>query len=409
MPVLAVGLSHHQVATDDLTQFTACAEQASVSLRASHGINGLIMLATCNRCELYIDAENFHQTVRLTRDLLTEAGAGDLVQVIDVYGLRNAVRHLFEVACGLDSMVVGESEIAGQVRSALQSHTQQASPALHRLFQMSLGTSKSIANATALGAMGRSVASIALDLVETRHGDLAGRQALLVGTGAYAGVVTADLLRRGAQVSVYSSSGRATAFARSHPVSPVTEDRLPSALADAQVLVACSGRGRRTHRITARQVADARGGLDELLPVVDLALGRDVSPELASTPGIDLIDLDVVGDHAPTDHVASLEHASELIDEAVENYLRAERARLADPAILAVRAYVNRIVDQELGAAAAHTSGEQDAAVRRSVRRVANALLHQPTVRAAASAQNGDLGEFTSALEKVFGIEVDNQ
>lgn len=409
MPVLSIGLSHHQAATDDLTLFTASAEEASASLRTAHGVRGLITLSTCNRCELYIDAENFHQTIRLTRDLLVKAGAGDLVQVMDVQGVRNAVRHLFEVSCGLDSMVVGESEIAGQVRSALQANAQQASPALHRLFQMALTTSKSVANATALGAMGRSVASTALDLVETRHGELAGRQALLVGTGAYAGVVTADLLRRGAQVSVYSSSGRAAAFAQTHPVSPVPEERLHDALAGTQLLVACSGRGRRASRITTRQVTAARDRMTGLLPVVDLALGRDVSPELAATPGIDLIDLDVVGKHAPTDHVVHIERARELIDEAVAGYLKAERARLADPAILAVRTYVNQIVEEELGSLASHASDEQTSAVQRSLRRVANALLHQPTVRAAESAQNGDLGEFTSALEKVFGIEVDDR
>jgi len=304
-------------------------------------------------------------------------------------------------------MVVGESEIAGQVRSSLQAYSEQAGPALHRLFRMALGTSKSIANATALGAMGRSVASVALDLVETRHGHLAGRRALLVGTGAYAGVVTADLIRRGAQVFVYSSSGRATAFAQTHPVNPVGDDRLPDALALAQVLVACSGRGRRANRITARQVSDARAASVGPLPVVDLALARDVSPELAMTPGIDLIDLDVVGEHAPTDHVESLHRARELIDEAVDDYLRTERARLADPAILAVRAYVNQIVAHEIDSVTAHGSPDEAAAVRRSLRRVANAVLHQPTVRAAAAAQDGDLGEFTSALERVFGIEVD--
>lgn len=173
------------------------------------------------------------------------------------------------------------------------------------------------------------------------------------------------------------------------------------------MLVACSGRGRRANRITARQVSDARAASVGPLPVVDLALARDVSPELAMTPGIDLIDLDVVGEHAPTDHVESLHRARELIDEAVDDYLRTERARLADPAILAVRAYVNQIVAHEIDSVTAHGSSDEAAAVRRSLRRVANAVLHQPTVRAAAAAQDGDLGEFTSALERVFGIEVD--
>lgn len=409
MPVLAIGLSHHQVSSDALTQFTAAAERAGEQLREAHGVHGLITLATCNRCELFVDSENFHQTVRLARDLLGKAGVPDLAPITDVYGLRNAVRHLFEVACGLDSMVVGEAEIAGQVRKALRRSSDQASPPLHRLFQMALGTSKQVANATMLGAMGRSVASVALDLAESRHGALRGKQALLIGTGAYAGVVTADLLRRGAEVSVYSSSGRAAAFATTHPVTPLTDAEFPAALGTTQALIACSGRGRTAYHLTSRQLTEARGEAAELLPVVDLALGRDVSPELATTPGIDLIDLDVVSQYRPNDHVESLERARKLIDVAVENYLQAERTRLADPAIVAVRSYVNQIVAQELGDVTAHNSPEQTALVARSLRRVANTLLHQPSVRAQESARIGELGDFMSALEEVFGIEVTGQ
>lgn len=404
VPVLAIGVSHHQASVDALTQFTACAQRVAPALREQNGVHGLIVLSTCNRCELYLDADSFHDTVHAARKLLADEGAGEVLEAMDTFASRNAVEHLFQVACGLHSMVVGESEVVGQVRSALSNANQQASPALHRLFQMALATSKLISASTNLGALGRSVASVALDLVESRHGSLSGRPALLIGTGSYAGVVTADLVRRGSEVSVYSSSGRAAAFARTHPVTPLDSRKLPTALARAGAVVACSGTGVQT--LTASQVAEARVGVFGLLPVVDLALGRDVDPELAITPGIDLIDLDVVGAHSSREQTDSLIRAQELVSQAVESYLGAERGRLADPAVTAMRAHVNDIINRELDSVAAQASPEVTAAVTRSLRRVGNSLLHTPSLRAAELARNGELDDYAHALETLFGIEI---
>lgn len=406
MPVFAAGLSHHHVSANDLTHFTSCAEKVAEQLCSSHGIHGLITLATCNRCELYIDAEDFHQNVRLLRDLFTEAGAGNLAPIMDIYGMRHAIQHLFEVSCGLDSMVIGESEIAGQVKKALNASSQHQSPALHRLFQMALSTSKSVAGATSLDAMGRSVASVSIDLAEKQHGDLLGKEALIVGTGAYAGVVTADLIRRGAHVSVYSSSGRAKSFARTHPVTPIFDSQLASTLHQADILIACSGRLRGSYQITSKQVQEARRDSTGILTIIDLALGRDVSPDLARVPGIHLIDLDVVGQHTPKDHVESIAHAEQMIQLSVEGYLENERARMADPAILAIRSYIEEAFDHEMKIAATHNPPEQTEAIKRSLRRLTNALLHAPTVLARQAAATGDLEEFLSALKKVSGIEV---
>lgn len=405
MPVLAVGLSHHQATADELTAFTACAEQAAAELRAHPSVHGLVLLATCNRCEIYLEADRFHEAVRLTKQALARAGASSVqLELLDTYAARSAVEHLFQVACGLDSMVVGEAEIVGQVRAALAASNGQASAALHRCFQLALATSKLVTNATELGALGRSVASVGLDLVESKHGHLAGRRALLIGTGSYAGVVTADLIRRGATIEVHSASGRAAAFARTHPVSPVAAGELATALARAQVVIACSGNG--TPAFTGPELSAARAGIFGMLPVVDLALGRDISPDLAALPGVDLIDLDQIGAHAPSNRTHQLTEAHRLVSQAVDSYLDVERRRTADPAVTAIRTHVNEIIASELDSVNLQQSPEVAEAVSRSLHRVANALLHTPSQRAAESAGAGELDDYTRALNLVFGIEV---
>ncbi|MGI5950296.1 MAG: glutamyl-tRNA reductase [Brooklawnia sp.] len=407
MPVIAIGVSHHQASTDDLARFTAAAEQVAAQLRGLPSVDGVLVLATCNRCELYVDTQRMHQTVRTARSLLVEAGADDLLGLLDVFIEAEAVAHLLRVACGLDSMVVGEVEIAGQVRKVLASANEHgSSPALHRLFQMALTTSKRVANHTVLSGLGRSIASVALDLAEQRYGRLNGATALLLGTGSYAGTVTADLTRRGAHVQVHSSSGRAQAFADRHPaVTPVTTKDLPRTIAKAAILVSCSGTGTRTLR--AEDVTNARQGVFGVLPIVDLAVSRDLDPQLANSRGIDLIDLDVVGANSPPQQADELSRAHALVNQGVDDYLEGERSRAADPAVTAIRSHVDELISRELGHVKAHYSAETAEVVQRSLRRMANKLLHAPSQRAADFARNGELVAYVEALHTVFGIEVD--
>lgn len=405
MSVLAVGVSHHQATADQLTRFTACASQVAGLLVDEPGVSGLIELATCNRYELYIDTDRFHTTMRATKQLLRAQGAGDLVGLIDPLAARNAAEHLIRVTCGLESMVVGEPEIVGQVRAALGADSGRVSPPLRRLFQLALTTSKQISAHTPLGALGRSMASVAIDLVEQRHGPINGRRALLLGTGSYAGAVTAELIARGARVGVHSASGRAASFAASHPVEVVSDADLCAALTRAALVVSCSGRGVPT--LTGEQLLAARSPEQARLPIVDLALTRDIDPALAHLVAIDLIDLDEVGRHAPPEQAKTLAAANDLVQQAVEHYLDSERERQADPAVRAMREHVNRIVDKEIDAVATRADPEVAAAVARSLRRVAGVLLHTPSLRAAELARGGDPDEVSRAIELVFGLQVE--
>src|SRR5690606_21957402 len=215
-------------------------------------------------------------------------------------------RHLFAVASGLDSMVVGEREVAGQVRRALRAARADGttSSALERLFQAASGTARAVGSRTGLAGRGRSVVGVALDLAgaELEPG-LAHSRALLVGTGSYAGAAVSALRSRGVtSIAVYSPSGRAEGFAAARGLTPSPGDGLVRAMAEAEVVVCCSGT--RGPAIDAAMVREARhetapSGRARPLVLVDLALRHDVAPDVADVPGVRLIDLAVVQQHAP--------------------------------------------------------------------------------------------------------------
>lgn len=384
VPVTSVGVNHNLVALDELARLSVASEKILARLDRAD-VPGRILLNTCNRFELYAETETFHGGLELILATVREALAPadrHLVDQFEVYAADAAVQHLLEVASGLDSMVVGEAEIIGQVRGALAEAGPRARAALHRLFDAALTTAKAVASESGLGEAGRSLAQVGLDLVEARHFPLAGRRVLLIGTGSYARVVIAALLRRGCtELSVYSPSGRAEQFATSHDVRPVAEDELDAAL------------------------AATRAGAP-LLPVLDLSLSGDVAADADKLANVDLIDLDEVGAAAPAAQTAAVLRARDLVNRGVETYLHLEQGRQASPAVTAIRAHVTQFIEREIESANRRYDAETAAAVAHSLRRVSNALLHTPSLRAAELARTGGLDDYSHALQTLFGIEI---
>jgi glutamyl-tRNA reductase len=411
VPIIHLGVSHRSIGSGELATLGALGRDLPTLLMAAPpAIRGVILLATCNRFELYVDATEFHPAVESVRALilsLTQPALPEVDPALVVHVGEGAVEHLFLVASGLDSVVVGEREIAGQVRLALAEHDATASPALRRLFQAALTTSKAVASSTMLGASGRSLAGVGLDLLADRFFPLEGRRVLLQGTGAYAGVVLAELLRRGVdEILVYSGTGRADAFAASHsPATPVRPEDLQEALAWADAVVCCSGTGSQT--LTADTLADARIGRTAPLPVLDLAMAGDVAPEVSLLPQVVVIDLDEVSRNAPAEQADAVAAAMELVRSGVATFSHVEGGRRADPAVTAIRSYVAAIIEAEIVAAERRHTPETADAVARSLRRVSNALLHTPSIRAAELARTGDLEDYRNALHTLFGIDVE--
>ena len=412
VPLTALGISHHLVSLNDLAELSRVAEQVTTALDADPALAGRVVLSTCNRFEVYFEAESFHGPLEAVlgavRGALPAAAAG-IVDQFEIYPGQAAVQHLLEVAAGLDAMVIGEAEIIGQVREALAAAGSSAGATLTRLFHAALTTAKAVTAETGLGAAGRSIVTVGLELVEQRHFPLAGRSALLVGTGSYARVVTAALVRRGCpNVTVYSPTGRAEQFAATHPVQPVPEDGLAAAIAATDLLVACSGGAPTTGSLIGTGLlAAARAEAVAVLPVLDLSLTGDVDPGAATLLGVDLIDLEEIGAHAPAEQAAAVLAARDLVARGVDTYLHLEQGRAATPAVTAMRAHVSQFIEREIESANRRYDAQTAAAVARSLRRVSNALLHTPSLRAAELARSGELADYSHALQTLFGIEIE--
>ncbi|MFM8155438.1 MAG: glutamyl-tRNA reductase, partial [Actinomycetes bacterium] len=272
MVLVLVGASHHDASLEEIERLSHAGTSLASILARHEGVNGALVLSTCNRFEVYLDLDRFHEAVDLTtREISDQTGIAheEVVESMRVTMGTSVAQHLFSVASGLESMVVGEDEVAGQVKSALAAAqvAETTSPTLERMMQRALATSKAVTNMTGLGAAGRSIVTVGLDVAEERHGSLAGRSALVLGTGSYARVVTSALAKRGVEeIYVYSSSGRAAKFATSHGVVPVTDDELAQVIARVDVVAACSGA---PHHIIDGALIDARGSRESVLPVID--------------------------------------------------------------------------------------------------------------------------------------------
>jgi glutamyl-tRNA reductase len=217
--------------------------------------------------------------------------------------------------------------------------------------------------------------------------------------------VTSALAKRGvSEVFVYSSSGRATKFANSHDISPVLDDQLAEVVAQVDLVAACSGA---PHHIIDNALIDSRSSASRVLPIIDLALSPDVAPEARNRAEVDVIDLEVIRVYAPREHSSAVLEAQEIVRGAVECFERAETGRAADPAVVAMRAYVSSIINEEIDRTRGRLGDETADEVARSLHRVSNALLHTPSVRAQELARTGDIDDYRKAMHTLFGIDFD--
>ena len=397
----------------------ALVEQLSVGSEAlgqavvvAPAVAGAVVLPTCNRFEIYVDAVD----VASARSAVVEAlaltsplAAVDIDDALETFEGDDAVRHLLSVATGLESMVVGEREISGQVRRAhadarAGSHL---SSQLDRLFQSALRTSRMVASSTGLGTSGRSVVSVALDLADATV-TWEGARVLVIGTGALADAAVGAMQGRGAYVAgVYSTSGRAEEFARVHSIEPLEAAALASAVRVADVVFACSGGEGLV--LTAQAVREARVGVDSDLTVIDLALERDVDFEVRDVAGVHVVDLVTVGAQAPEESVTAIEAARAIVAHAVARF--DDHSRTLDPAVVALREHVFGLLEREVArlrpatGASAESLAKAEAA-EQALRHFAKTLLHLPTVRAREHAASGETERYLEAVRALYGIDV---
>lgn len=421
MVLLALSASHHDLDLDVLEQLSSGARSVGPTAVADSCLDGCVVLATCNRFELYLDAVDGREDVAAKAAVDAVATATGLPADDVAHALRPrtgmfpVAQHLFGVASGLDSMVVGEREVAGQVRRALASARADGTTSsdLERLFQWASRASRAVGAGTSLGSSGRSVVAVALDLAgdalaaRPREDDaldgalddaLAGRRALVVGTGTYARAVLSALERRGVHdVAIYSPSGRAADLAAARGLAAVPDGGLADAVAAADVVVTCSG--------TLGPVLgpdDVRAARPDGRPVaiVDLALRHDVDPAVAGVPGVTFVDLGTVQQHAG--YVApEVADGWQIVAEHAARFADTLSDRDVVPAVVALRAYVHEVLDDEL------RRGRISAPeTERALRRFAGRLLHTTAVQARAHARRGTGAAYREAVETLLGVEL---
>ncbi len=405
---MVLGVSHRDLALEDLQRLSTGAQDLGPTLVENGPISGAVVLATCNRVEIYLDARLFHDAVEtVTRELAAASGFAQEAVALQLKVRVGApvVAHLFTVAAGLDSMVVGEAEISGQVSRALRraQNDETASATLNLLFQSAARVAKKVSAGTPLGAAGRSIASVALDVAEAQDGQLAGKQALIIGTGAYARVVASALRARGCvDLLVFSLSERAQAFAATHSARPVEVLDLPVALAEVDLVVACSG----TTGGALSPEMFAAGRRNRPLTVIDLALRPDISAQVRELPEVDVIDLLTVSANAPAEQSDAVSSAHDMVIAAVAEFEDNQAVRALDPAVVALRSHVTGMVDKEM----LRLRGKYDDSIaddlELAMHRVTRSLLHTPTLRAQELARTGDGAGYLAALHTLFGIEL---
>jgi glutamyl-tRNA reductase len=389
--------NHRNASFEFLEKLSIGAPSAARTLADSDGVlNGAVVLATCNRFEAYLDVDEDladravgHAIAVLSQSSGVEAE--QLREAVTVLPADQAVQHLFAVTSGLESVIVGEDEISGQVRRALESAREAGttSSSLEQLFQKATHTSRGVKSSTALGGTGRSLVRLALDLASSRVTDWSKTRVLIVGTGQYAAAVVAALRDRGVVAPrVHSPSGRGAPFAARYALH--LEPRLADAIGASDIVITC----------TTRLVVD-----ESVIPnadrrlIIDLGLPRNVDPGVAGLDGVELLDLETIRIHAPIEALGATSDARALVTNAAANFAADQSV---EPAIVALRAHIFDLLDAEIERAAAR--GDSDGTTERALRHFAGVLLHTPSVRARDLAREGQAEDVVAALEALYGI-----
>jgi glutamyl-tRNA reductase len=416
--VLVVGLSHRSAPVDLLERVALPAEGVTKLLAdvlASDHATEAFVLSTCNRVEVYAEVDKFHGGLAQASELLARRAGIDLDELtphLYVHYEDRAVSHLFSVACGLDSMVVGESQVLGQVRLALRT-AQDAGAAgrqLGSLAQQALRVGKRARTETGIDRAGRSLVTAGLEVAGQVLGPLDGTEVLVVGAGAMSALAATVVAQGGAARVVVANRTleRAERVAAAVGGEAVPLDSLPAALASADLVVSCTGAV--GHVLDTEMLTAAVAGRPHRpLVVLDLALPRDVDPAAHEVPGVTVVDLETLaGALATSEHAADVEATRGIVVEEVAAFLGWQRAVSVAPTVVALRDMADAVVQAELVRLTGRLPDldpHARAEIEQTVTRVVDKLLHAPTVRVKQLAEEPGGQSYADALNKLFGLD----
>ena len=417
MSVLVVGVSHKTAPVSVLERLALDPSGVDKLVHAVAGCEHVLeatVLATCNRIEIYAEVDRFHGSVEAVSRMLCELAGErpeDIVPHLYVHYDDGAVGHLFHVVSGLDSMVVGEGQILGQTREALRIGQESGTlgPALNTLFQQALRVGKRVRAETDIDRAAPSLVSVSLDRASDHIGSVAGRRVVVVGAGSMAGLAVATAIRRGAAEVVVASRTRANAerLARQYDARVVALEDVGLEISTADILVSCTGATGVVLPLSL--MAEARTSPTGPLAVIDLALPHDVDPAVTALPDVELIGLARLAEELHGGEIAEdVAAVRRVVTEEVTSFLAARRSSAVTPTVVALRTMATGVVDAEmarLGARLPDLDPDARSEVEQAVRRVADKLLHQPTVRVKELANETGAVSYATALAELFSLD----
>jgi glutamyl-tRNA reductase len=415
MTILCVGISHRQApiaVRERIAVAPGEVDHRLRMLRALPGVREVFFVSTCNRLDIFAGAADEHAAASIRATL--DAGAVEHARTL--FG-EDALRHLFRVAASLDSMVVGEAQILGQLKEAV-AQAQRAGtlgPELRRAFAAACTAAKRVRTETSIARGPVSLSSIAADLSRKVLGDLRDRTALLVGAGKMGRLAGLELHAAGVRDFLVANRGaeRAASLARDIGGAPAFLDEVPRLLERADIVVSSAAA---SHHILTSEMVEAAlpGRRHRPLLLVDLAMPRNMEPRINDLPGVylyDLDDLERVATHNRDLRAAEVVKAEQIVDEELRAHSASQNERAAAPVVARLRAQADEIARGEVSRTLS-ALGSLDERQRRCVQAMASAivnkLLHAPTaqLRAEAARRNPPRDRpLAQAATELFGLD----
>jgi len=431
--VLVVGLSHKSAPVTVLERAAVSGDALGKLLRdvaQAEPVAEVFVVSTCNRVEVYADVDRFHAAVTAICELLARhcgVPAHELTGYLYVHYEDRAISHLMAVACGLDSMVVGEGQILGQVRSSVKFAADQGTVGrvLSELGRLALRTGKRSRAETGIDQAGLSLLTVAIEVAaqsgteaaaeRPAAGALAGRDVLIVGAGSMSALAAATATRSGAASIVVANRTRSRAERLAADVSATAAGLadLPAAMGAADVVISCTGA---TGQVITRDMVSAAVSVRTLagrpgpLVVLDLAMPRDVEPAAGGLPGVVLVGMDQLSGHGTAATGEDVPAVRAIIEAELAAYHSAIDAARVAPTVVALRAKAAKVVEAELARLEGRLnsddlSGHARDEIAQTVRRVVDKLLHAPTVRVKELAGSPGGEEYAAALRVLFDLD----
>jgi glutamyl-tRNA reductase len=436
MSVLVVGLSHQSASLPVLERAVVSGDTLSKLIRdvsQAPDVAGTFVVSTCNRVEVYAEVDKFHGGVSSICDLLARHSGialSELTPNLYRHYEDRAVQHLLAVACGLESMVVGESQILGQVRQALSVAREHGtlSRGLGELGTLALRTARRAHAETGIDQAGANLVSIGVAVARARLGapadgpaPLAGLRVLVVGAGSMSSLAATTAARMGAAHIVVANrtADRAGRLAASVGGTVADLADLAEPIAQADLVISCTGAAGVVIGVDlVTQALGRRGQPARPLVLLDLALPRDVDPAVAGLPGAQLVGLDTLGDRpagasgAPelaglATREADVDEVRAIVAEEFAARVSAVHAARVAPTVVALRTKAAKVVDAELARLAGRLPADHRTLdeVERAMRRVVDKLLHAPTVRVKELAGSPGGDAYEDALRVLFDLD----